>query len=79
MRGVEFERPLTVGLDAVGGGRTFCAGRFVVSGTETSSLVEIPSAFGFEICSSTKVGMSSMELSTARSGSDSGEEMSSCI
>ena len=54
-------------------------GRFVVSGTETSSLVEIPNAFGFVICSSVKGGISSMGFSTARSGSDSGEEIRSCI
>jgi microcompartment protein CcmK/EutM len=79
MTGVEFERPLAVGLDAVGGGRPFWTGRFVDSGTEARSLAEMPSASGFVTCSSIKGGMSSTVLFTARSGSDSGDEIRSCI
>lgn len=79
MTGVEFERPLAVGRDAVGGGRPFCTGRFVDSGTETRSLAEMPSASALTMCSSIKGGISSILLFTARRGSDSGEEIRSCI
>lgn len=79
MTGVEFERPPAVGLDTIGGGRPFCIGRFVDSGTEARSLAEMPSASGLVMCSSIKGGISSIALFTARSGSDSGEEIRSCI
>ena len=79
MTGVEFERPVAVGLVAVGGGRAFCTGRFVVSGTETRSRTDMPNAFGFVVWSSVKGGISSTELFTARSGRDSGEDIRSCI
>ena len=79
MTGVEFERPLAAGLEAVGGGRPFCTGRAVGSVEEVFSRAEMASPFGFATISSVKGGMSSVGTSTARSGMESGEEIKSCI
>ena len=81
MTGVEFERPLTAGLEAVGGGRVvLCEGRVVASWVETGSGAEIPRPFVLGLLSSAdKEGMSSVEIETARRGSESGDEIKSCI